>query len=73
MPSSTLQAPRTHPANPGAFVLQVPVRVGGKHPIKTMHLNGARHARERRIVPCAGAAGYANFVRMCASVRMELA
>jgi hypothetical protein len=49
------------------------VRVGGRHPVNAMHLNGARHARERRIVPCAGAAGYANFVRMCASVRMELA
>lgn len=62
-----------NPASPSALIRPVPVRVGGRHPVNAMHLIGARHARERRIVPCAGAAGYANFVRMCASVRMELA
>jgi hypothetical protein len=38
-----------------------------------MHLNGARCAPARRIGSFIGAIFHANFIRMCASVRMELA
>ncbi|MFM0314908.1 hypothetical protein PQR36_08475 [Paraburkholderia nemoris] len=52
---------------------QGPASAVGKRSGKAMHLNGARRAHVRRIGSFIGAIFHANFIRMCASVRMELA